>query len=236
MQDSVAATGEHNPQRLKPVYVFEAPVRLWHWVNALSIAVLAVTGYLISEPLPSSIGEPSDRFVMGYIRYIHFVAAYVFAIGFAVRIYWAFVGNTYARELFILPIWKPSWWKQIWHEVKFYNFLTDELHKEIGHNPLAQAAMFVFTVIVGLFMILTGFALYSQGLGQGSWADQMFGWVIPVIGGSKEVQFWHNIGMWLMLVFIVIHIYMAIRADIISRQSSISTIFGGWRYYRDDKP
>ena len=236
MQDSVAITGEHKLQRLKPVYVFEAPVRVWHWVNALSIAVLAVTGYLISEPLPSSIGEASDRFVMGYIRYLHFLAAYVFAIGFADRIYWAFVGNSYARELFVLPIWRPSWWRQLWHEVKFYNFLTDELHKEVGHNPLAQAAMFVFTVIVGLFMILTGFALYAQGLGEGSWADRIFGWVIPVLGGSKEVQFWHNIGMWLMLVFIVIHVYMAIRADIISRQSSISTIFGGWRYYRDDKP
>ena len=37
-----------------------------------------------------------------------------------------------------------------------------------------------------------------------------------------------------MLVFVVIHIYMAIRADIMSRESSISTIIGGWRMYKDD--
>ncbi len=47
---------------------------------------------------------------------------------------------------------------------------------------------------------------------------------------------WHLTAMWLMLVFVVIHIYMAIRADIMSRESSISTIIGGWRMYKDDLP
>jgi len=28
------------------VFVYEAPVRIWHWLNALSIGILAVTGYL----------------------------------------------------------------------------------------------------------------------------------------------------------------------------------------------
>lgn len=30
------------------VYVWELPVRLFHWINALSILALAVTGYLLS--------------------------------------------------------------------------------------------------------------------------------------------------------------------------------------------
>ena len=32
---------------LEQVYVYEAPVRLWHWVMMVAIIVLAVTGYLI---------------------------------------------------------------------------------------------------------------------------------------------------------------------------------------------
>lgn len=31
-------------------YIYEAPVRLWHWITALSIVVLAVTGYFIGHP------------------------------------------------------------------------------------------------------------------------------------------------------------------------------------------
>ena len=64
------------------VYVYEAPVRLWHWVNALSITVLAITGYFIANPLPTLPGEASDHFVMGYMRFAHFAAAYIFTVGF----------------------------------------------------------------------------------------------------------------------------------------------------------
>ena len=105
---SNVASGPHDPANLKPVYVFEAPVRIWHWLHTISFLVLAATGYLIANPLSSVGGEASDHFFMGNIRLIHFIAAYVFAIGFAVRIYWAFVGNRYSREMFYLPLWQPG--------------------------------------------------------------------------------------------------------------------------------
>jgi Ni/Fe-hydrogenase 1 B-type cytochrome subunit len=48
-------------QTTKSVYVYEAPVRLWHWINAASITVLALTGYFIGQPLPTMPGEASAR-------------------------------------------------------------------------------------------------------------------------------------------------------------------------------
>jgi Ni/Fe-hydrogenase 1 B-type cytochrome subunit len=100
-----AFESERQARLVKAIYVYEAPLRLWHWVNALAITVLAITGYLIASPLPSQPGEASDNFLMGYIRFAHFSAAYVFAIGFLGRIYWGFVGNHHARQIFILPVW-----------------------------------------------------------------------------------------------------------------------------------
>ena len=47
---------------LEPVYVYEAPVRIWHWVMTLRMIVLAVTGYLIGDPLPAIGGEPYDTY------------------------------------------------------------------------------------------------------------------------------------------------------------------------------
>ena len=91
------------------VYVYEAPVRLWHWVNALAITVLAVTGYFIGQPLPTLSGEASDHYLMGYIRFTHFAAGYVLAIGLLGRAYWAVVGNHHARELFTLPITRAAY-------------------------------------------------------------------------------------------------------------------------------
>ena len=220
------------PGKLQPMYVFEAPVRIWHWLHTFSFLVLAVTGYLIAHPLHSVVGEASANFQMGNIRLIHFIAAYVFAIGFLVRLYWVFAGNSYAREAFLPTIWRPQWWYWLWWEVRYYaTFGTEEKLVTIGHNPLAQIAMFFFNTLLSIFMILTGYALYSQGLGEGSWADLGFGWIIPLLSGSAAVRSWHILGMWLMLVFAIIHIYMAVRSDVISHESSISTIVSGWRMF-----
>ncbi len=222
-------------KKVQAVYVYEAPLRLWHWVNALAIVVLAVTGYLISHPLPSMPGEASEYFVMGYIRFAHFAAAYIFAIGFLGRIYWAFVGNHHAHQLFILPFWNIQWWKELVFELRWYFFLEPEPKKYIGHNPLAQFAMFFFIALGTPFMIFTGFALYSEGAGEGSWQDQLFGWVIPLFGQSQDVHTWHNFGMWAMVIFMLIHVYAAIREDVMSRQSMISTMLSGHRMFKDDR-
>ena len=219
-----------------PIYVFTMPVRIWHWLHALSIGVLICTGYLIANPLASVGGEASDHFLMGNLRFVHFVSAFVFAIGLFVRAYLAIVGDKYARGLFVVPVWRGVYWKRLWHEVKFYLLLTRKTGKSIGHNPLAQFAMWIFNVFVAFFMVCTGFALYSQGTGAGSWADTLFGWVFVLQASSQTVRMWHLLGMWLMLFFVIIHIYMAIRADFASRQNGVSAMIDGWRTFKDDGP
>jgi Ni/Fe-hydrogenase 1 B-type cytochrome subunit len=235
MKNNVAS-GTPDPANQRAIYVFEAPVRIWHWVHVASFFVLAASGYLIANPLPSVGGEASQHFIMGNIRMIHFISAYVFAIGFLVRIYWALVGNRFSREIFILPVWRLRWWRELFEELRLYLFLTRKQQKTLGHPALAQAAMFVFHTLTTIFMICTGFALYGQGLGAGSWADRLFGWIIALLGGGEATHNWHNIGMWVLVAFTIIHIYMAARAEIIGRQSSISAMVSGWRMYKDDLP
>jgi len=232
MHGSAMSSAEQGSRR-EPLYVFELPVRIWHWVHAISIAVLVVTGYLIANPLSSVEGEASESFLMGNLRMVHFIAAYVFAIGFVVRIYWAIVGNKYSRELFYLPVWRGRWWREFIDELKFYLFLSRRPPQTEAHNALAQTAMWLFNTILGLFMIGTGFALYSENLGLGSWADDWFGWIVPLLGGSQNLRMWHTFGMWLFIVFVIIHVYMAVRAELMGSQSSLRTIVNGWRTYRD---
>lgn len=218
------------------VYVYEAPVRIWHWVNALSITLLAITGYLIANPLPSMPGEASDHFVMGYVRFVHFAAGYVFAVAFIGRLYWALMGNRYSRQLFSLPFWRPSFWTDVFHEARWYAFLEKEPRKYIGHNPLAHLFMVAIITIGGLVMLTTGFALYAEQTGLGSWQDRLFGWLIPLMNQSQDVRMWHHWGMWIIVVFVMLHVYTAIREDIMSRQSLISTMISGWRMFKDDRP
>lgn len=221
--------------RQTSVYVYEAPVRLWHWINAASILVLSITGFLIANPLSTQPGEASANFIMGYIRFVHFSAAYIFAVGLIGRVYWALVGNDYARQLFRLPIFSKAYWSEVLYEMRWYAFIAKEPKKYIGHNPLAHLVMVIIVTLGSVAMVGTGFALYAEQSGMDSWQDKLFGWLIPVVGQSQDVRLWHHWGMWIILLFVMVHVYAAIREDIMSRQSLISTMISGWRMFKDDR-
>lgn len=224
-------------RRNTSVYVYEVPVRIWHWVNALAIIVLCVTGYLIGSPLPSiDMAEATHQFIFGYIRFAHFAAGMIMTVGFFGRIYWSFVGNSHSRQMFKLPFWKKQFWFELMEEVRWYLFLKKRPKKYVGHNPLAQVAMFFFMTVGMTFMILTGFALYSEGAGRDGWLDTLFGPLLDLVGGSQTMHQIHHLGMWVIVVFIIIHIYAAIREDIMSRQSMVSTMISGTRTFKDDDP
>jgi Ni/Fe-hydrogenase 1 B-type cytochrome subunit len=237
-KDSHALDIEGLPaNRQTSVYVYEAPVRIWHWVNAAAILVLCVTGYFIGSP-PPSVGqhEAYNQFIFGYIRFAHFAAGMILTVGFLGRAYWAVIGNHHARQLFYLPVWDGHWWREVLFEIRWYLFLEREPKKYVGHNPLAQLAMFFFITLGVGFMIVTGLALYAEGAGQGSIFDDLFGWVIALVGNTQRLHTLHHLGMWWILIFMIVHIYVAIREDIMSRQSIVSTMISGHRTFKDDRP
>ncbi|MEM1435525.1 MAG: Ni/Fe-hydrogenase, b-type cytochrome subunit [Pseudomonadota bacterium] len=217
------------------VYVYEAPLRAWHWLNALAITVLCVTGYLIGDPLPSVPGEASMNYSFGYVRMIHFGAGQVLALALLYRLIWAFFGNHHAHQLFLPPFWSGKWWHEVAHEIRWYAFFERTPKKYIGHNPLAQLAMFTLFLLPLLNSIVTGFALYAEGAGIDSFWYAAFGWVFSIYGDSFFVHTVHHLSMWVIVCFAIMHIYVAIREDIMSRQSLVSTMISGWRYFKDDR-
>ena len=42
--------------------------------------------------------------------------------------------------------------------------------------------------------------------------------------------------MWVMVAFAIVHIYMVIRADVMSRQNGVSAMIDGIRRFKDDGP
>jgi hypothetical protein len=66
------------------VYVWQLPVRFYHWLNALCVVVLIATGYLIGKPLAITYSsEAYQQYWFGTVRFIHFVTAFVFFFQFS---------------------------------------------------------------------------------------------------------------------------------------------------------
>jgi len=214
-----------------PVYVYDAAIRLWHWVTALCIVVLAVTGYFIGSPLPSVGGEAHESYLFGWIRFTHFAAGMILGVAFLLRLYRVLTGGPHARQIFYIPFWSIAWWKDVFGEIGWYLFIKQP-KEYVGHNPLAHAAMFLMFVLPLIVLLLTGFALYAESFNYGSGWYTAFGWVFSVLGDSMTVRTWHHAAMWVVIIFSMVHMYMAIREDMTHRQTTVSSMVSGWRFFR----
>jgi len=214
------------------VYLWEWPIRAMHWAAALSIVLLVVTGFYIGKPYFITHGEASKHFLMGWMRFLHFAAAGVFVATAIVRVYWLFAGNQFERWKALFPVRKTDW-INMFKQVKFYLMIQPEKAPHyLGHNPLQQ---FSYTAMYGIAVIqvVTGFAMYGQSRPGGLWYT-LFGWVVPLLGGIQVVHFVHHVFTWLFITFIPIHIYLALRADLLERTGTISSIVSGGRFVRSD--
>jgi Ni,Fe-hydrogenase I cytochrome b subunit len=54
--------------------------------------------------------------------------------------------------------------------------------------------------------------------------------VNALLGGSQLTRFIHHVATWAFLIFIPIHVYLAIRADHVERTGTISSIISGGRF------
>ncbi len=134
----------------------EAPVRVWHWLMAVAMFAMIITGYLIGRPLVSNLGDTWITYDFGYVRMVHFAAGLFFTALFIYRLFWVAVGNRYARMIFFPPLLSMKWWKGVFAQVAYYLFMRKSAPEYAGHNPLAQLAMFAMFVLGSFVIIITG--------------------------------------------------------------------------------
>jgi Ni/Fe-hydrogenase 1 B-type cytochrome subunit len=209
-------------------YVWQLPVRFYHWINAFAVLALAVTGYLIGAPPALKSGaEASFGYWFGTVRFIHFVAAFVFFFNFLFRIYWGFVGNRYARWDNFIPLRKEQW-KELM-EVLRVDILQAKLKplESIGHNTLAGLTYFI-TFLAFLVQCATGFGMYSAM--SHSWLPGLFAWVVPLMGGDFYVRHVHHVMMWFFIIFSMIHMYLVFYHDYVEGRGVTSSMVGGWKF------
>jgi Ni/Fe-hydrogenase 1 B-type cytochrome subunit len=205
-------------------YAWNLTYRLDHWIRVLALAVLTITGFYIHWPfLPA--GEPGGVGIMAWMRFAHFVSAYIFILGLVVRLYLAFM-STFDADWRDFGIGRNL--RNVPDILLYYVFLK-KTHKEYRrYNPL-QAFTYLFWVFLVLFMAFTGFALYKGKVFGLIQAQDYFGWVNLLLGGESYTRIWHFLGMWVFLITVAIHIYMATIATWVKRDHTVRSMITGYK-------
>ena len=213
---------------LERVYVWEAPVRLTHWVLFFGIIILSVTGYYIGHPFISAPGPAKDHFVMGTMRAIHLYTAIFFGLAVVVRIYWFFAGNQYARLTEFIPITRQRW-SNLWDSFLFFAFIRRGPERYTGHDAFAGGAYACFFALY-ILLIGTGLALYTVIAGPNS-PFQVFGFLVPLFGGLQYARLLHHIAMWLVIILAIVHIYAVFLWSFVEKAGEVDSIFSGYKFF-----
>lgn len=178
------------------------PFRITHWVNLIGMVFLILTGFVIHFPFLAGI--------MGVCRGIHVFCGIVITINLIARIIMAFtVDSAPAGGTRQVTKDYHNWLPQKDNKgqglqwIKYYLFLrpTHPLSAKYG---VPQKIAYLITPWLILFMAYTGFGLWGTTC---DWP--LFRSAAVVFGGLMNLRMWHYMGMWVMIIFILIHGYLA---------------------------
>lgn len=206
------------------VYVWEWPVRFAHWVMVATILSLSITGYYMHSPFV----VPHERtaYVMGTMRFVHLLSGFAFLAAVLIRVVWMFAGNGWAHWDQLIPTTRQRL-KDFVETARYYGFMAWSPTPHIGHNAMAGAA---YAAVYGMALveILTGLALYSQGLGSNT-LTFFVGWIPHVIDIQwlREIHFLVMFGFWM---FFIHHLYTAILVSVEEENGVMESIFSGYKF------
>jgi Ni/Fe-hydrogenase 1 B-type cytochrome subunit len=208
-------------------YVWQWPVRICHWLNVLSMIMLAITGFFIGSPFMTA--PDTSMYIMGWMRMLHFSFAYLFAVSVVARIIWMFIGNEYSSWRAFFPWLTKDGRVAFVQMLRYYTFTGKKLPYAVGHNPVAATAYFGIFILF-IFQIVSGFAIYGQYAPGGFWDGILGG--LNVLVGNQWLRLLHHGVMWLLVGFVINHIYSGWLMDVKERNGTMSGIFSGYRFIK----
>lgn len=227
-------------------------MRIVHWANFFSMIVAIATGLYIAEPYYQTLiaKAPVDKYVMAWNRWGHFIVAIIFDVTSVVVFYLYFFSRFEKPYKKILPTKRNI---KEFAEV-FLNLITLNRRKEFdsSHSDSFNTVYFTIFHLLLAWMLFTGLQLYVHGLESGhssigDWWPAMLhlvtDWTVPVsawlVGGGPtpsimDVRIIHHITMWLIVTWVVFHIYYQVWRTIYWQEGDIAIVFGGTKFVKDE--
>ena len=179
------------------------PMVITHYINLVGFILLIFSGFIIHYP-----GIPLLN--MGICRGVHVFCGIVILINCIVRIIMAFTmksaptGGT-RQQVTDIKSWVagPDNKHQMGAWIKFYLFIKKDHPLAAKFNPLQKIAYCLIPFLI-LFMGYTGLCLWAPTMDLGIFAAGT-----AAMGGLMSVRIIHYFMMWVFIIFMIIHVYMA---------------------------
>ncbi len=173
-----------------------------HWINLVAMVLLILTGFIIHYPFIAGI--------MGICRGVHIFCGFILLINMLFRVIAAFFVKTSPtggtrKQIADYKSWLPQ--KDNRHQalewIKYYLFLKKD-HPLGAKLGVPQKISYLLIPILIILMFWTGLCLWNVTM----MLPAMWG-TTTLLGGLMSVRIIHYFMMFVFIIFMFIHIYLA---------------------------
>lgn len=177
--------------------IHPAIVRITHWINAVAMIVMIMSGWQIYNasplfPFTFSRSITLGGWLAGAIQW-HFAAMWVLVVNGLIYVAYGFLSGRFRRKL--LPITPRA----------VIADASAALRGKLSHDDLSvynavQRLLYAGILVVGVLIVASGLAI---------WKPVQLQWLTAIFGGYEASRYVHFFAMAAIVGFIVIHVIMA---------------------------
>jgi thiosulfate reductase cytochrome b subunit len=209
---SIAATGQQTTTVTKPKVIQPAWVRIMHWINAVAIILMIMSGLQVYNASPLFRSLTFSKTItlgdwLGGALLWHFAAMWLLMTNGLAYLVTGFATGRFARKLF--PISPRG---VISDAIAAMTFKLS--HDDLSKYNQVQKVLYAGIIVVGIVIVLSGLSI---------WKPVQFQYLTALFGGYDIARYVHFFCMSAIVAFLAIHVLLAVlvpkslRAMIIGR-------------------
>jgi thiosulfate reductase cytochrome b subunit len=175
------------------------PVRIMHWINAVAMLVMIMSGWGIYDDDVIIRGLHFSQFLRlgdwaAWSLNWHFAGMWLLTINGLIYIAYGVVTGRLRERLLPIRLF------DLIHTVR------DTLHFRIEHEDLTtynavQKLLYIVAILTGIAQVVTGLAI---------WKPVQFSGLVSLLGGFQSARILHFVGMAVIFGFLVVHVVLAL--------------------------
>jgi thiosulfate reductase cytochrome b subunit len=171
-------------------------VRIAHWINAIAILVMVLSGWSIYNASPLfGFTFPSEITLGGWLAGAlqwHFAAMWVLAVNGLVYVCYGVLSGHFRRKL--LPLTPGAVLRDLGQALR-----GKLAHEDLSIYNAAQRAAYLGAIVLAVVLILTGLVI---------WKPVQFYVIGQFMGDYEGARYLHFFAMALLVLFVVVHVVM----------------------------
>jgi len=197
MSVSTAIDGDAGTRRDRPL-IHPRWVRITHWINAVAMVVMIMSGWQIYNASPLfDFDFPRSITLGGWLAGAllwHFAAMWVLAINGLIYLALGLASGRFRRKL--IPVRLGDLVGTVREALTFR--LS---HDDLSRYNAVQKILYIVVILAGVIVVLSGISI---------WKPVQLSWLTALFGGYDVARFVHFFAMATIVGFLVVHVLLAL--------------------------